>query len=76
MKPPLEPSDQDRREGESTRRVAPGPPATAAYIAELTAELAKLARESRLEILAYLLDIAQLEAASIVRRRLPGRSAG
>ena len=44
------------------------PESAAAYIADITTELAGLARGSRLEILAYLLDIAQLEAANTSRR--------
>lgn len=35
---------------------------SADYIAQLTDELAKLARRSQLDLLAYLLDIASLEA--------------
>jgi hypothetical protein len=35
---------------------------TAQYIAEFSAELAYLARESKLDLLAYLLDMARLEA--------------
>jgi hypothetical protein len=44
------------------------PESAAAYIADLTTELAALARGCRLEILAYLLDIAQLEAENAARR--------
>ncbi|PVE23148.1 hypothetical protein DC522_17490 [Microvirga sp. KLBC 81] len=36
---------------------------TARYIAEFTAELSYLARQTRLDLLAYLLDMARLEAA-------------
>lgn len=50
--------------------------ATAAYIAEITTELAELARGSKLDILAYLLDIAQLEAATTVRREAMARRRG
>lgn len=42
--------------------------ATAQYIAEMTSALAAMAREGRLDFLAHLLDIAQLEAASVERR--------
>lgn len=35
---------------------------TAQYIAEFSAELSYLARESKLDLLAYLLDMARLEA--------------
>ena len=34
----------------------------AAYVAELTADLARIARRHRLEALGYLLDMARLEA--------------
>jgi hypothetical protein len=44
------------------------PESAAAYIADITNELASLARGCKLEILAYLLDIAQLEAANAARR--------
>lgn len=41
---------------------------SAEYIAQLTDELAKLARRSRLDLLAYLLDIASLEARTAAER--------
>jgi hypothetical protein len=44
------------------------PESAASYIADITTELAVLARGSKLDRLAYLLDIAQLEAASNARR--------
>lgn len=49
---------------------------SAEYIADLTGELAKLARRSRLELLAYLLDIACLEAQNVAGREsaLPKKS--
>jgi hypothetical protein len=55
---------------ESKPEAAPAirPESAAAYIADITTELAGLARASRLDILAYLLDIAQLEAANVSRR--------
>ncbi len=40
---------------------------TAQYIAEFTAELSYLARQTRLDLLAYLLDMARLEAARAVQ---------
>jgi hypothetical protein len=40
---------------------------TAQYIAEFSAELAYLARESKLDLLAYLLDMARLEAIRSVQ---------
>jgi hypothetical protein len=55
---------------ESKPEAAPAirPESAAAYIADMATELAGLARASRLDILAYLLDIAQLEAANVSRR--------
>jgi len=46
---------------------------TARYIAEFTAELAYLAQQAELELLAYLLDMARLEATRSIR---PGTGAG
>jgi len=40
----------------------------AAFVARAAGELAQLARQHRLDILAYLLDMAQLEAQEITRR--------
>lgn len=41
-----------------------GRPKAAAYIAALSADLVNLARENGLDTLAYLLDMARLEAAN------------
>ena len=41
--------------------------AVADYVAELTGELATLARRHGLDVLSYLLDMAQLEAANATR---------
>ena len=41
--------------------------ATAAYIAQMTDELIKLARFGRLDLLSYLLEMAKLEAEICVR---------
>lgn len=58
--------------GETTRF---RPQSTARYIAEMTAELAAMAREGELKFLAHLLEVAQLEAATVERRfKLDGRS--
>ena len=38
------------------------------YVAELTSELAKVARRHRLDTLGYLLDMARMEAESVARR--------
>ena len=51
--PPDDPSSED-------------PATTAAYIAELTRELAGMARRSRLEIVAHLLEMAELEAMDAI----------
>ena len=40
---------------------------TVQYIAEFTAELSFLARQSQLNLLAYLLDVARLEAIRTIR---------
>lgn len=42
-------------------------PETARYIAELTGGLSALARGSGMDVLAYLLDIARLEAEEIAQ---------
>ena len=40
---------------------------TAQYIAEFSAELSSLARKPKLDLLAYLLDMARLEAIRTVQ---------
>ncbi len=66
--------DIETAEADETDSMAPPPSQqhTASYIADLTTELSQLARTSGLDILAYLLDIAQLEASSTARRHMPG----
>jgi hypothetical protein len=44
-------------------------PDTVTYIAGMTAELARLARASRLDILAYLLEMASTEARQLEQRK-------
>ncbi|MBM6594175.1 hypothetical protein [Microvirga pudoricolor] len=44
------------------------PEETARYIAEFSAELSYLARRAKLDLLAYLLDMAKLEAAGLARK--------
>jgi hypothetical protein len=51
--------------GETTSTRSPG--ATALYIGTLTGELARLARRHRLDTLAYILDMARLEADQIAK---------
>jgi hypothetical protein len=54
------------REGDGgTSNVVPG---AAQYIASLTRELAELAKGYELEALAYILDMARLEADQICKR--------
>lgn len=50
--------------------------AFAAYVASLTEELSRLARDHHFNALAYLLEITRLEARSLseVDEALPGRS--
>jgi hypothetical protein len=40
---------------------------TARYISEFSAELSHLAREAKLDLLAYLLDMARLEAVRLLQ---------
>lgn len=40
---------------------------TARYISEFSAELSYLAREAKLDLLAYLLDMARLEAVRLLQ---------
>jgi hypothetical protein len=50
------------------RRLAdPLPEETAQYIADFTSELAQLARRSRMDLLASLLDMARLEAMELLQ---------
>ena len=54
----------------SARRVPAGPgdrTAAASYVAELSAELAVLARHHRLDALGYILEMARLEAENATR---------
>ncbi len=46
---------------------------TAQYIAEFTAELSYLARQSKLDLLAYLLDMARLEAGRAIQAAKRGK---
>lgn len=54
----------------SARRAVAGPVdrvAAASYVAELSAELAVLARHHRLDVLGYILEMARLEAENATR---------
>lgn len=56
-----------------------GGPATqevAAYVESLATELARLARSHNLSTLAYLLDMARLEARNVVLSQVPDEPAG
>jgi hypothetical protein len=67
---PLSPSKEpvaQRREAAAGQRSSASPAEVARYIAEFSAELSSLARESNLDLLAYLLDMARLEAAQLAR---------
>ena len=50
----------------------PTPQSVAEYIADLAAELARLARSRDLELIAYLLEMARMEAANTSRRLSAG----
>ena len=60
-KGPGSPSDEPPGEG--------GPDEATAFIAESVAELARIARRHRLDLLGYLLELAQMEAEERVRLR-------
>ena len=52
----------------ATSGVGMSPLETARYVADFSAELSYLARQSKLDLLAYLLDMARLEAIRAVQR--------
>jgi hypothetical protein len=51
--------------GQTLEPVGPDPEDVARYVSQMTAELASLARSAKLDALAYFLDMARVEAASI-----------
>ena len=51
----------------SSGREVEDPAAAAAYVAELTADLASIARRHGLDALGYILDMARLEAQNATR---------
>jgi len=65
-------SSNDAEDGGAAPSGEPNPtmrPADAAeYIAQMTAELARIARTARLESLAYFLEMARIEAATCLRQ--------
>ena len=62
-------SGSDRRSLADEPGEEGGPDEAVAYIAETVAELTKLAKRHRLEILSHLLGMAQLEAEERLRLR-------
>jgi hypothetical protein len=63
------PSATDLSGNEDSARLGDGmsPTETAQYVAEFSAELSYLARNANLDLLAYLLDMARLEAIRAVQ---------
>lgn len=62
LKVPASDDRQGASEERSTSHEGMTASETAQYISEFSAELSYLAREARLDLLAYLLDMARLEA--------------
>jgi hypothetical protein len=62
-------SGRDRRSRNDESGLDGGPDEAVAFIAETTANLAQLARSHRLEMLGFLLKMAQLEAEEHLRLR-------
>jgi hypothetical protein len=58
-------------EKDPNRRKSDQPFATAAYIAEICTDLGRMAREDGLDTLAYILDMARLEAQSLANQSKP-----
>ncbi len=57
---------------QASSETEPGDPiATAAYAAELCADLARMARRDGLDTLAYILDMARLEAQTLAQQSKP-----
>jgi hypothetical protein len=61
------PADQPRAEEDARVGSAMTQAETARYVAEFSAELSYLARKANLDLLAYLLDMARLEAIRTVQ---------
>lgn len=68
-RPGKAPSSKDLSEAENNIRPGSAMSAaeTAQYVAEFSAELSYLARKANLDLLAYLLDMARLEAIRTVQ---------
>jgi hypothetical protein len=60
---------KDKRSRTDEPREEGGPDEAATFIAETTAELARLARRHKLDMLSHLLGMAQLEAEEHLRLR-------
>ncbi len=62
-------TDDAHRYDRARRGLAESSPTEVAdYVKDMTAELAQLARASRLDLIAYLLDIVHLEAKTTSRK--------
>ncbi|WP_210485551.1 hypothetical protein [Microvirga antarctica] len=61
-----DPQAVEANEGSAVRGPT-GPMETARFVADFTLELSGMARQSRLDLLAYLLDMARLEAIRVVQ---------
>lgn len=62
-------TDDAHRRDHSLQTLAEGSPTEIAdYVADMTAELARVARGSGLDLIAYLLEIVQLEARTTSRK--------
>jgi hypothetical protein len=62
-------SGRGRRTGDDEPRGEGGPDEASAFIAETAADLVRLARSHRLELLAHLLQMAEFEAKEYLRLR-------
>ncbi len=75
-KPAVSSSESARKEGTAASgaaqpEVAPDPAEPARYIEAFALELSSLAKRSRLDFLAYLLDMARIEAERVGSRGQP-----
>jgi hypothetical protein len=62
-------SGRGRRTGDDEPRGEGGPDEASAFVAETAADLVRLARSHRLELLAHLLQMAEFEAKEYLRLR-------
>ena len=68
-RPPKQPAVAEPFGGPSERASSTTAPEVARYIAGFTLELSSLAKEAKLDLLAYLLDMARLEADRVGREK-------